>query len=189
MAFAAFIAGIAATAGCFGIGLLVSPAEIAQGQRDLLLIGLGLIVCSVTGAIVTFMGVVFTSVANSEYESWRAFRIALAFQNIALVVGLIVFAILIVIRFASQMPYSSMTVRNANAAVATALLSVPKGTRILKIDRVDVIRGLSTSDSSGIVWYVSIIVCGPRECSGTGSPREMDVMIDAASGKSIVAGR
>ena len=182
--------GLATAIGGFGIGLLTAPADIAQPQRDVLLFGLVVIVFSMVGAVFTFMNLVFQTAQGTENLSSKALRLPLGFQIIALAVGLISFAILIAIRLAGQMPYASMTVRDANAAVATALSDMPKRSRVLKIDRVDVIRGLSTSDSSGVVWFVSAIVCAPTNCTGKGSQREVDVMIDAASGKTrAVAGR
>jgi hypothetical protein len=187
--FATFTAGIATAISGFGIGLLAAPADVSQPQRDILIIGLIVIVFSVIGAIFTFMNLVFQTAQATENLSSDALRLPLALQIVALAVGLILFAALIGARLASQMPYSSMTVRDANVAVATASSIIPRHLRILRINRVDVIRGLSTSDSNGTVWFVGAIVCAPRRCAKEASQREMDVIIDAASGRSrIIAG-
>lgn len=188
--FATFTAGIATAIGGFGIGLLANPADITQPQRDILIVGLIVIVFSMVGAVFTFMNLVFQTAQATENLSSSALRLPLALQIVALAAGLILFAILIGVRLASQMSYSSMTVRDANAAISTAMAILPKGVRMMKISRVDVIRGLSTSDSTGLVWFVSAIVCAPRSCATERSRREIDVIVDAASGSPrIVAGR
>jgi hypothetical protein len=155
-----------------------------------LIVGLFVIVVSMIGAIFTFMNLVFQTAQATENLSSDALRLPLALQIVALAIGLILFAALIGVRLASQMPYSSMTIRDANAAIARASSVIPKRLRIVRINRVDVIRGLSTSDSSGVVWFVGATVCAPRKCAKEASQREIDVIIDAASGNPrIVAGR
>jgi hypothetical protein len=145
----------AAGALVLSLSLLPNAPTYSGFERLMLVCSWSLFAISALGGILALSAVPFIKYTG---ELPDLVRILVLVSNVALVSGALFMGSGLGHAFISARPFSSFAVRDGRAAIAIAEKALPAGTVVRKLDKVELVRGLDSTQGEDVTWNVQFEV-------------------------------